>query len=54
VNAALDAWRVPRERDATTGQLAHPALVYVLDENARIAFATNGDSRTLSALLKRL
>jgi len=54
VNAALDAWRVPRERDATTGQLAHPALVYVLDENARIAFATNGDARTLEALLSRL
>lgn len=54
VNAILDAWHVPRERDATTGQLAHPALVYVLDADARIAFATNGDARTLTALLARL
>ena len=54
VNAVLDAWNVPRERDANTGQLAHPALVYVLDERGRIAFASNGDARTLTALLARL
>jgi protein SCO1/2 len=54
VNAVLDAWRVPRERDETTGQLAHPALVYVLDAEGRIAFAANGDARTLGALLARL
>jgi protein SCO1/2 len=54
VNAVLDAWRVPRERDSTTGQLAHPALVYVLDADTRVAFAANGDARTLEALLARL
>jgi protein SCO1/2 len=54
VNAVLDAWRVPRERDENTGQLAHPALVYVLDAEGRIAFAANGDARTLGALLARL
>jgi cytochrome oxidase Cu insertion factor (SCO1/SenC/PrrC family) len=54
VNAALDAWRVPRERDASTGQLAHPALVYVLDADGRIAFTANGDARLLEALLARL
>jgi protein SCO1/2 len=54
VNAVLDAYRVPRERDEATGQVAHPALVYVLDEDARIAFAASGDARTLRALLARL
>jgi protein SCO1/2 len=54
VNAVLDAWRVPRERDPNTGQIAHPALVYVLDAEGRIAFAANGDARTLSGLLARL
>ncbi len=54
VNAALDAWNVPRERDSQTGQLAHPSLIYVLDARGRIAFATNGDAKTLSALLARL
>jgi protein SCO1/2 len=54
VNTTLDAWNVPREREASTGQLAHPALVYVLDARGRIAFASNGDARTLSALLARV
>jgi cytochrome oxidase Cu insertion factor (SCO1/SenC/PrrC family) len=54
VNAVLDAWGVPRERDPTNGQVAHPALVYVLDAEGRIAFATNGDARLLERLLARL
>ncbi|HEU4431585.1 MAG TPA: SCO family protein [Myxococcota bacterium] len=54
VNAVLDAWRVPRERDESTGQLAHPALVFVVDAEGRIAFAANGDARVLEALLARL
>jgi cytochrome oxidase Cu insertion factor (SCO1/SenC/PrrC family) len=54
VNAVLDAYQVPRERDELTGQVAHPALVYVLDANGTIAFASNGDARTLRGLLARL
>jgi protein SCO1/2 len=54
VNAALDAWNVPRTRNPSTGQLDHPALVYVLDPSGRIAYAANGDEHTLSALLERL
>ena len=54
VNAALDRWNVPRARDAANGQLDHPALVYLLDADGRIAYAANGDARTLGALLERL
>ncbi len=54
VNAALDRWNVPRARDAANGQLDHPALVYLLDAEGRIAYAANGDARTLGALLERL
>jgi len=54
VNAALDAWKVPRERDLRTGDVAHPALVYLLDEEGRIAFASRGDVETLVALAGRL
>ena len=54
VDAVLDAYQVPRERDATTGQVAHPALVYVLDARGTLAFASSGDARTLRALLARL
>lgn len=54
VNAALDRWNVPRARNQTTGQLDHPALVYVLDGQTTIAFAANGDERVLTELLARL
>ena len=54
VNAALDRWNVPRARDAANGQLDHPALVYLLDAEGRIAYAATGDARTLGALLARL
>jgi protein SCO1/2 len=54
VNALLDRWNVPRDRDPTTGQLAHPALVYVLDADGRIAYASTGGSAALLQLLARL
>jgi len=54
VNALLDRWNVPRERDPRTGQLDHPALVYVLDAQGRIAYAANGDAAALAELVGRL
>ena len=54
VNALLDRWNVPRDRDPTTGQLDHPALVYVLDADGRIAYASTGGSGALLELLARL
>jgi cytochrome oxidase Cu insertion factor (SCO1/SenC/PrrC family) len=54
VNAALDRWNVPRARNDATGQLDHPALVYVIDSAGRIAYAANGDAASLTALLARL
>lgn len=54
VNAVLDAWRMTRRRDPATGDIAHPALVYVLDAEGRIAFAAPGRPVTLVELLLRL
>jgi protein SCO1 len=54
VNALLDRWNVPRGRNETTGQIDHPALVYVLDADGRIAYASNGDAAALAELLARL
>jgi len=54
VNALLDRWNVPRDRDPTTGQLDHPALVYVLDADGRIAYASTGGSAALVELVSRL
>lgn len=54
VNALLDRWNVPRARNNSTGQLDHPALVYVLDADGRIAYAATGGAELLAALLDRL
>jgi protein SCO1/2 len=53
VNDVLDAWNVARERDESSGDLAHPPLVYVLDASGRIAYAASGGVETLVALLDR-
>ena len=54
VEAALDAWNVARERDPATGDVVHPALVYVLDREGRIAFASTGRPADLVTLVERL
>lgn len=54
VEATLDAWGVARRRDTRTGEVTHPALVYVLDGEGRIAFAVNGGAATLVELVRRL
>lgn len=54
VEAALDAWDVPRARDLTTGDITHPALVYVVDAEGTVAYASTGGTRALVELVKRL
>lgn len=41
VTATLDRFNVPWQRDANTGDVQHPALVYVIDSDARIAYVFN-------------
>jgi protein SCO1 len=54
VEAVLDAWQVARERDMRTGDVAHPALSYIVDARGRIAYATTGGSDALAELVRRL
>ena len=54
VNSVLDAWEVARQRDGTTGDIAHPALVFILDGEGRIAYAANGGASVLEELVARL
>lgn len=54
VNALLDRWNVARGRDPQTGRVDHPALVYVLDADGAIAFASNGSTASLVELVGRL
>ena len=54
VEQVLTAWNIPRTRNESTGEVTHPSLVYVIDTNRRIAFASTGGSENLAALLRRL
>ncbi|MBR9988202.1 MAG: SCO family protein [Gemmatimonadetes bacterium] len=54
VEGALDAWEVPRVRDMTTGEITHPSLVYIIDRDGRIAYATTGGSAAIVNLVGRL
>ncbi len=54
VVAELDRWNVPRARAPRTGEVTHPNLVYVVDRNGLIAFATTGDADAIEQLVNRL
>lgn len=54
VTAELAAWEVPIRRDELTGNVTHPALVYVLDRDGRIRFTATGGGAYLAALVARL
>jgi cytochrome oxidase Cu insertion factor (SCO1/SenC/PrrC family) len=54
VENVLTQWQVPRTRDESTGDVTHPSMVYVVDRDRRIAFASTGGSENLAALLRRL
>lgn len=54
VEAVLDAWNVARSRDPTTGDVAHPPLLYVLDATNTIVFATLSGAGTIVELAERL
>ncbi|MEX0891230.1 MAG: SCO family protein [Gemmatimonadota bacterium] len=54
VEAALDAWEVPRSREPTTGMITHPALTYVVDGSGRVMFAAAGGADALTVLVGRL
>jgi cytochrome oxidase Cu insertion factor (SCO1/SenC/PrrC family) len=54
VEATLDAWKVERSRDRSTGEIAHPSLVYLLDPGGRIAFVTTGNAAQIVGAARRL
>lgn len=42
VNAALDRWRIARERDANTGMIAHGSTIVLVDPAGREAWRVEG------------
>jgi protein SCO1 len=54
VNAALDAWNIPRERDSQSGDVTHPALVYMVEADGTVAYASTGGIVQMESLARRL
>ena len=54
VEAALDRWEVPRQRDLRTGDIVHPPLVYVVSANGRIAYSASGGEQLLADLVRQI
>lgn len=44
VEQSLDAFNVPRQRDTKTGEVNHPALIYIADRSGKIIYGLNNPS----------
>lgn len=53
VNAALDGLQVARQRVADTGDIVHPALVYLLDAKGTIVYAASAHADLIEELARR-
>jgi protein SCO1/2 len=54
VEAVLDAWGVARSRNATTGEIVHPRLAYLIGESGRITARLDGGAASLAAAVEGL
>lgn len=54
VEAALDGWGVPRERDERTGEITHPALTFLVEADGTVAYASGGAPAQIVTLARRL
>jgi cytochrome oxidase Cu insertion factor (SCO1/SenC/PrrC family) len=54
VERTLNAWRVPRVRNEKTGDISHPALIYVVSGTGRISFVVSGGADAIAAAVRAL
>jgi len=54
VERTLSAWRIPRVRNQATGDLTHPAIVYVVSPAGRLAYALGPDTDAIVAAVRAL
>lgn len=54
VTAALDAFDMVHRRDPRTGDVVHPALVYLVESDGTLAYASTGATSDLVQLAERL
>ncbi|HKU63029.1 MAG TPA: SCO family protein [Gemmatimonadales bacterium] len=52
VERTLSAWRMPRVRNEASGDLSHPAIVYVVSPAGRLAYALGPDSAAIVAAVR--
>ena len=54
VNRTLDAWDVPRSRDAATGEVTHSVFVYIVGPDGSIAWQVPGYADAVVTALRQL
>lgn len=54
VERTLSKWRIPRIRNERTGDLSHPALVYVIGPNGKITYVVPGGAHQIVAAIRAL
>ena len=52
VERTLTAWRVPRTRNPTSGDVTHPSMVYVVSPAGRLAYALGPDADAIVAAVE--
>lgn len=50
VRAALDSWDIQTTRDTRTGDIVHPVVVYLVEADGTIAYASGGGADQVAAL----
>jgi protein SCO1 len=54
VEHTLSGWRMPRVRNTETGDLSHPAIVYVVSPAGRLAYALGPDTDAIVAAVRAM
>jgi cytochrome oxidase Cu insertion factor (SCO1/SenC/PrrC family) len=54
VEAGLDAWDISRTRDLRTGDVLHPGVIYLVDSDGTVAYASTGGVEHVVSLFDRL
>ena len=54
VERTLSAWRMPRVRNEASGDLSHPAIVYVVSPAGRLAYALGPDTDAIVEAIREL
>jgi protein SCO1/2 len=54
VERTLNAWRVPRTRNMKTGDVLHPAIIYIVSADGRITYVLNGGADAIASAVRAL